>query len=82
MYDYKFRHSDSTFKKPRCLSRKILLITTGLALVVTVIYAGFQMDFLLKKATTPEAGSGPDVIPLTLPPRLITPQDSSPTRNG
>jgi len=76
MYDYKFRQSDLSFKKPKKTWHKSLLRAVGLALAAGVLYAIIQLA-ITGEGDSDVSETDSDVIPLPLPP-YVEPEEGSP----
>lgn len=81
MYDYKFRHDDLTFRKPKRRFRKLFLRGVGFLLIAGLVYAATQLDLPWTTSEQSE-GAESDVIPLTLPPHSDPPQGSHPVQRA
>jgi hypothetical protein len=85
MYDYKFRQSDLSVKKPKRTPRRRVLGIFGLAVAAASIYGIVQLD-LPGQAQPDVPETGADIIPLALPPHAepeekTQPQDADLSRN-
>jgi hypothetical protein len=81
MYDYKFRQSEVSFAKRQSLMRRKLLGAIALLIAAGIAYAVLKIDFN-GTSTTPNSESGSEVIPLSLPSKPVSGQNSCPGRDG
>lgn len=80
MYDYKFRQSDLSFNKPKRSPHKTAFLLAGLAGAVSAAYGIAHLDFPWQEQIRAEAsGTGPDIIPLALPPYVEPAESTQPT---